>query len=190
MQLSVSKMWTCGGGGVAIALVPALATACIVLVILFTRPEQSVRYLSLSDGPTRTSLVKLERDPVANPNSITIPIDDRGNFMVDASVNGASVPMVFDTGASAVALTFEDAVRVGLRLKRGDFAARLETANGPVYAAQMVLPELSVDGIVRQNVDAYILPPGKLNVSLLGRSFWGRLKKGFSVSSNVLVLND
>ena len=189
MQLSVPKVWTFGGGSVAIAFIPALVTAFIVLVILWTGPEQSVHYLSLSEGAAQLPLARIEHKQVARLGSITIPMDDHGNFIVDASVNGASVAMVFDTGASAVAFTLEDAIRVGLRVKKADFVARLQTANGLVYAAQTNLPELAVNGIVLQNVEIYILPAGKLNVSLLGRSIWGRLKNGFSVSSNVLVLN-
>ena len=105
-------------------------------------------------------------------------------------INEKMISMVFDTGASFVALTFEDAKRVGLNLKDNDFSTQLETANGVVLAAHMTLPKLAVGGIVQENVDAYIMPTGKLRVSLLGRSFWGRLAQGFSYSSGELILKD
>ena len=47
---------------------------------------------------------------------VTIAADRRGHFFLDPILNGRSIRMVVDTGASVVALTYEDAERVGARL--------------------------------------------------------------------------
>ena len=99
-----------------------------------------------------------------------------GEFMVMARVNGARVTFLFDTGASAVVLTANDARRAGVDAAGLDFDAPVTTANGSALAAEARLDQIAVGPIVMRNVGALIARPGALDVSLLGMSFLERLK--------------
>lgn len=121
---------------------------------------------------------------------VVIRPDQSGHFVTKAQINGTSIPMMFDTGASIVALSYEDAVRLGFRLGGNEFRSQIQTANGMVQAAEIALKEVRIEGISVVDVPAVVLPPGKLETSLLGRSFWGRLKTGFSYTAGNLILKN
>lgn len=123
-------------------------------------------------------------------NFAIIKPDSSGHFIAKASINGIALPLLFDTGASIIALSFEDATKLGIRLLPTDFRAQIQTANGFAIAAEVTLREVRVEGIMIQDVSAMVLPPGKLETSLLGRSFWGRLRTGFSYAAGNLVLKN
>ena len=59
-----------------------------------------------------------------------------GDFDLTAKINGASVAMVLDTGASSVVLTREDAKAAGLPLEVLAYTANIDTANGRTRAAR------------------------------------------------------
>ena len=98
-----------------------------------------------------------------------------GSFLVSAKVNDRPVKFVFDTGASTVVLTAEDALRVGLDASRLDFSADVTTANGSALAAPVRLARLAVGPIVVRNVRALVTRPGAMEESLLGISFLEQL---------------
>jgi aspartyl protease family protein len=95
---------------------------------------------------------------------------------VAAQVNGAHVPMVLDTGASAVVLTHEAAKAAGLPLEVLNYSVNVETANGRARAAPVTLDRLSIGGISERSVPALIAQPGQLRTSLLGMTFLNRLE--------------
>ena len=97
--------------------------------------------------------------------------------------------MVLDTGASLVALTYEDAERVGARLTPEDFTVKMATANGTVEGAPFRIGEVRIDDLIVHNVEAVVLPKGRLGVSLLGMSFLRRLS-GFDISQERLSLRN
>jgi aspartyl protease family protein len=99
-----------------------------------------------------------------------------GDFSVAAQINGAKVPMVLDTGASAVVLTQEAAKAAGLPIEVLSYSVNVETANGRTRAASVTLDRLAVGAIVERSVPALIAQPGQLRVSLLGMSFLNRLE--------------
>jgi aspartyl protease family protein len=121
------------------------------------------------------------------PGSVVLKADPRGHFNADLQVNGGRVAMMVDTGASIIALTHEDARRAGLYPNPADFRIPINTANGSIGAAPVRLREVRLDRILVRDVDAVVLPPGKLKTSLLGMSFLQRLS-GFNVANNTLVL--
>ena len=77
-------------------------------------------------------------------------------------------------GATVVALTPDDAVRLGLRLKPEDFSGTVITASGPVRAAPVELQAVAVAGARVERVEALVVERG-LPHSLLGMSYLGRL---------------
>ncbi|MEX3009525.1 TIGR02281 family clan AA aspartic protease [Hoeflea sp. TYP-13] len=112
-----------------------------------------------------------------------------GHFQARADINGQSVSMMVDTGASTIALSFRDAERIGLDVESLRFIQPVVTANGRAMAAPVTLPEVSVGDITRHNVRAGVLERGKLAESLLGMSFIETLSS-FHMSRDELVLRD
>jgi len=113
--------------------------------------------------------------------------DMSGHFNADAMVNGKHVRFMVDTGASDVALTLEDAARLGIDLSRLSFTTPYQTANGVVYGARFKLDQVSVGDITVRNVAASITRGDGLGVSLLGMSFLGQLASA-EVRGNKFVL--
>ena len=110
-----------------------------------------------------------------------------GEFQVAAEVNGARIPMVLDTGASAVVLTQEAAKAAGLPLEMLSYSVNVDTANGRTRAASVTLERVSVGSIVERSVPALIAQPGQLRTSLLGMSFLTRLER-WEVRGDRLVM--
>lgn len=112
-----------------------------------------------------------------------------GSFTVAGEVNGAKVQFVFDTGATAVVLTVEDAQRAGIDVSSLRFSVPVSTANGEAFAAQTRIAELSIGGITRENVTTLVAEQGRLERSLLGMTFLETLSS-FTVAKDTLELRD
>ena len=96
-----------------------------------------------------------------------------GHFYVHAKVNGELVRFIVDTGASGVALTEEDARRVGIPFASDEYTYVGEGAGGPVRGKLVTIREIDVDGKTVDNVPGAILEGGEL--SLLGQSYLSRM---------------
>lgn len=110
-----------------------------------------------------------------------------GSFDVATAVNGGKVPMILDTGASAVVLTQEAAKAAGLPLEVLSYSVTVDTANGKTRAAAVTLDSVSVGGLVERSVPALIAQPGQLRTSLLGMSFLNRLES-WEVRGDKLIM--
>lgn len=124
---------------------------------------------------------------ISNGRAVEVARSRTGEFHVATQVNGAAVPMVLDTGASAVVLTHEAAKAAGLPLEFIRYNVNVETANGRSQAAAVTLDRITVGGIVERAVPALIAQPGQLKTSLLGMSFLNRLE-GWEVRGGKLML--
>lgn len=118
---------------------------------------------------------------------VEIARGQRGEFQVQAEINGARVSTVYDTGASAVVLTQDAAKAAGLPLDFLNYSVAVETANGRTRAAPVTLDRIKVGGIEERQVPALIAQPGQLRISLLGMSFLNRLRSS-EVRGDRLVL--
>jgi aspartyl protease family protein len=129
--------------------------------------------------------------PPRGSGKIVLEGDGRGHFLAQVTVNGASLPMLVDTGASSVVLTYEDAGRLGIVPPGNGFTASVQTANGAVRAAPVRLRSVELRGVsatIRQSdVEALVMPPGRLASSLLGMSFLRRLGR-VEMADNRLVI--
>ncbi len=125
----------------------------------------------------------------AYASEVRIRADELGHFRLRAVVGGRDIAMLADTGASYVALTSEDARRVGIEPSSLDFSVPVKTANGTAEMAQATLPRIEVEGIVVRDVPALVAKPQALQESLLGMTFLKRLRE-FSVRDGMLVLAD
>ncbi|MDR3493306.1 MAG: TIGR02281 family clan AA aspartic protease [Ancalomicrobiaceae bacterium] len=103
--------------------------------------------------------------------------DSRGHFEVQALVNGRSIDVMVDTGATSVALRYEDALRLGLRPDPDEFSIPISTANGTTKAARATLNEVRIGDVRVKNVEALVVPAKALATNLLGMSFMRRLSK-------------
>ncbi len=111
-----------------------------------------------------------------------------GHYYARAEINGRPIDVMVDTGASMVALTYEDAERAGLRLKPSDFTNQVSTANGVAAVAPVILDRVSIGRITVRNVRAAVCERGRLEKTLLGMSFLSRLERvGISQGRLVLV---
>ena len=107
---------------------------------------------------------------------VTLDADSRGHFLTDASINGKSIGVMVDTGATSVALRHEDVSRLGLRpVMPSDYTVPISTANGTVHAARITLSEVRVGNVRVKNVEALVMPEKMLGTNLLGMSFMRRL---------------
>lgn len=98
-----------------------------------------------------------------------------GQFAADATINGHEVSMLVDTGASSIALTFEDAERIGLDPANLSYTVTVMTANGRALAAPVTLSDIAIGPIERRNIRAMVAAEGRLDRSLLGMSFLSTL---------------
>jgi aspartyl protease family protein len=112
-----------------------------------------------------------------------------GHFEVNAKVNGQNIPLIFDTGASAMVLSSEDARKAGIDTSHLIFGTPVSTANGMGQAAIVSLDSIDVGGIVRHDIRAYVTQGGELDTSLLGMTFLETLSR-YAVSKDSLELTD
>lgn len=119
--------------------------------------------------------------------TVTITRRAGGEFQVRGSVNGRTQSFVFDTGASTVVLTAENAAALGLTPKDSEYSVRVSTANGTTVAAPVFLDSISVGDITVKRVSALVSRPGALFNNLLGMSFLSRLAS-YEVRGDRLVL--
>lgn len=103
---------------------------------------------------------------------VTLTADTQGHFTTSVSVNGVSMPMLLDTGATMIALPARDAVRMGINYKAGR-PVQMSTANGVAAAYKVTLDTVRVGGLEVHQVEAVIQESG-LDVGLLGMSFLKR----------------
>jgi len=146
---------------------------------------------NLSDGnPAEArpmlAAVAADRDAPARGTATQIVRSADGHYWAQADVDGRAVKVLVDTGASFVALTREDAARLGLRLKPEDFTREVQTASGVAKAAPVTLDRVAVAGASVENVEALVVEAG-LTHSLLGMSYLGRLSR-FEATPSGLTL--
>ncbi len=136
--------------------------------------------------PSRAQPVIDESGTSPNGSAVAIRKAADGHFWAEGQVNKTHIRFMVDTGASAVALTLNDARRAGYRKRDLRYVVPVNTASGQVMAAPVTLKSLSIGGLRISNVDALVIAEG-LDTSLLGMSYLGRLSR-FEASRNQLIL--
>jgi aspartyl protease family protein len=117
-----------------------------------------------------------------------IMVSEDGHYYANAEINGLPINhMLIDTGATYVALSYEDAANLGIFPNSGDFKYESHTANGVGHVAMANLREVRLGDIVLENVSAVVSEPGAQDVSLLGMSFLSRLSR-VEATGNTLAL--
>ena len=129
-------------------------------------------------------------DPVherASTRAVQISRGQGGEFALRAKINGVTAPMVVDTGATSVVLTYETAKAAGLPLELLEYNVDVETAGGHTKAARLTLNRLAIGKLVERSVPALVVPHGQMKTNLLGMSYLDRLES-WEVRADTLML--
>jgi aspartyl protease family protein len=154
----------------------------IVLLLLFVGAltygdAKRIAYVQRTMAATATDITGALRShtntPLRPDNS---PRKNGGEFAVRAKINNVQAPMLIDTGATSVVLTYETAKAIGLPLELLEYDVELETASGRTRAARLTLDRLAVGSVVERSVPALVVPRGQARNNLLGMSFLDRLE--------------
>jgi aspartyl protease family protein len=118
---------------------------------------------------------------------VFLKASDNGHFEAEAYIDGKPVNVLVDTGATGVALTYEDAEAIGISLTDSDFTHVSRTANGTARIAPVTLSAIRIGDIEINDVEAFVAEPGKLFATLLGMTFLSRLER-VDIRGSELVL--
>jgi len=161
-----------------ILLVMAVLVATAGAVVAYGNPGQIARAKStVADLLQKRTSVR----------AVQISRGQAGEFALFAKINGVSAPMVIDTGATSVVLTYETAKAIGLPLDLLEYDVDVQTAGGHTKAARLTLDRLAIGKLVERSVPALVVPHGQMKTNLLGMSFLDRLES-WEVRSDSLVL--
>ena len=152
-------------------LVLAVLVATAGAVVAYGDPRQ----ISRAESVVSSTFSELLR-PSPAVRSVQISRGQGGEFALQAKINGVVAPMVIDTGATSVVLTYETAKAAGLPLEVLEYDVDLETASGHTKAARLTLDRLAIGKLVERSVPALVVPHGQMKTNLLGMSFLDRLE--------------
>ena len=117
--------------------------------------------------------------------SVSVQINERGQYITMGSINGRPVRFLIDTGANVVAMNSEMAKSLGIDLSSGKGAAS-NTAGGVIKSREITLESVQVGEIKVTNVRIAVLE-GKFPTDvLLGMSFLESVK--IQESAGLMVL--
>ena len=163
-----------------------------VLIVLFVLAATAGAVLAYKDpeqiARASDTVSDLLRKRAASPaRAVQIARGQTGEFALLAKVNGVKTPMVIDTGATSVVLTYEAAKAAGLPLELLEYDVDVETAGGHTRAARLTLDRLAIGKLVERSVPALVVPHGQMKTNLLGMSFLDRLES-WEVRADRLML--
>lgn len=105
----------------------------------------------------------------------TVLRSQNGHYYTYANVRDEPVRFMIDTGSTTVALTKEDATRVGIKFDPNEFEHIGSGASGPVYGKLLMLSSVTLDGKRRYDVHGAVVEG--LDISLLGQSFLNKMDR-------------
>jgi len=182
----------------AMAAAWLFAAGCTVVTIAyFSEIKATAQNLLGVQVPAATRVAVGERDGQAGPDpvpssagrTVELKAGAYGHFHVRAEINGQPISVMVDTGASIVALSFEDARAIGIYVRDSDFTHRVSTANGFARIAPVTIDRITVGDIMVRDVSGAVMEAGKLGTTLLGMSFLSRLQR-VDIRSGMLVLHE
>lgn len=154
----------------AAVLITGAATGLLMPTVADMGKRKEPRLLEAAQVTTPSA------DEAANAwaEDVVLTREADGHFYADVAVDGQSLHMLVDTGASVVALTGTDAEALGLQWHPDEVIPVAQGASGPVEGVNVTIPEITLGDHMAHNVDALIIPEG-LAISLLGQSFLSTL---------------
>jgi aspartyl protease family protein len=104
----------------------------------------------------------------------TFASDERGQFLVEGSINGGHVRFLVDTGATLVALSTAEAQRLGIDYRKGRRTMSMVADGRRVISYNVMLDTVTVGGLTLFNVEGNVHEGASMGFSLLGMSFLAR----------------
>jgi clan AA aspartic protease (TIGR02281 family) len=150
-------------------------------VVAYGDPDRIARA-----GDTVSEMLRKRAAPPTR--AVQVSRGQGGEFALQAKINGVKAPMVIDTGATSVVLTWETAKAAGLPLELLNYDVDVETAAGHTRAARLTLDRLAIGKLVERSVPALVVPRGQMKTNLLGMSFLDRLES-WEVRADRLMLH-
>jgi aspartyl protease family protein len=132
--------------------------------------------LRIADKTQTFTLSREYSDGFATPQKRQMSIARRndGHYWVSGSVNGQSMEFLIDTGASTIAMSENEADRLGLDYLKGR-SVQVNTAGGTKKAWQVRLDRVKIGTLEVLGVEAMVLPGSYPTQTLLGMSFLNRV---------------
>lgn len=106
-------------------------------------------------------------------DAMVLQRDGSGQFHIEAQVDGQDAQFLVDTGADIVALTVDEAERLGYSVDPTKFVPMMQTASGTGNGTIVHIDRLEVAGAEFHDVDAVVLDG--LPVNLLGQTILAKL---------------
>ena len=110
----------------------------------------------------------------ARGNKIVLTAGTGGHFTTQGAINGRAVQFMVDTGATSVAMSVQEAERLGVDYRKGQLG-RASTANGTVTAYRVRLAAVRIGDVEVYDVEGTVVPANMPEV-LLGNSFLTRFQ--------------
>ncbi len=104
--------------------------------------------------------------------TVELKADARGHFVTTAHINGVPTRAAIDTGATAVAVSSEEAQRMAIGYA-GAPRVLIATAGGPRTAYRVTFATVSVGSIALHNVEGLVMEGGRgeLPITLIGMTY-------------------
>ncbi|MCP3667336.1 MAG: TIGR02281 family clan AA aspartic protease [Gammaproteobacteria bacterium] len=109
-----------------------------------------------------------------------------GSYATEGSINGQNTHMLVDTGATSVAMSEQEAKRLGIRYRMKGERASVRTASGIANAYAVMLDRVRVGSITLHQVQAVVIEGSYPQEVLLGMSFLSRVE--MDTQANTMVL--
>jgi aspartyl protease family protein len=175
--------WALASASVVVSVVYFAEIQDIAVRLLGSRAPQVAGQLDRGSGRGADTAVR------TSARVVEVRAGSMGHYHAEAEINGRRVNVLVDTGATMVALTYEDAGTLGLPVRDSDFTHRVSTANGFGRIAPVMIDRISIGDITVRNVRGAVMEPGKLGTTLLGMSFLGRPQR-VDMRAGTLVLQE
>jgi aspartyl protease family protein len=135
--------------------------------------ERALFIVTIVGGASLGVLWPLSKDQAQTgaPAAIEVILDRSSDkhFYTQAEVNGKSIRFLIDTGASEIALTEDDARKVGITVDPQKYELIGHGASGMVRGQYVELQQIDVSGIKDSGTKAVVVQGA--DVSLLGQPF-------------------
>ena len=159
-----------------IAAIAAVVVINHVAVMDFVRTQLATAP-AIEASAASASAATAEDAPQRSLRGVELRADARGHFNAEASINGRPIKVLVDTGATLVAMSYEDAERAGVFVRDADCTGRVHTANGVARVARVRLDRVEIGDIRVYDVQGLVSERGAMTGTLLGMSFLSKLKK-------------
>lgn len=143
-------------------------------------------FIAFQQNPEPVQVEQSVKDNDAS-GFVRIRSDRSGHHVTEVDFNGRRMRAIVDTGATLIAIRYEDARTLGLITPSDRFDIKVSTANGTARAKRVTLRSVRIGSIQIENVEAMVLDEGMLGQNLLGMSFLRRLTR-FEFKKGILEL--